>query len=97
MVVVIILMITMVVVVIMMVVAMMVMTMIRAYIGQMMIMKAVMMTITTRQCGDDNFYSNEGGDDYFDANADNNYNDYHKTVRRGKHGRGGDGSATAEV
>ena len=83
----------------MMVVAMMVMTMIRAYIyiGQKMIMKAVIITITTRQYGDDNFYNNEGGDDYFDANGDNNYNDYHKTMRRGKHGRGGDGSATAAV
>ena len=63
----------------------------------MMIMKAVMMTITTTQCGDDNFYNNEGSDDYFDANGDNNYNDYHETVRGGKHGRGGDGSAPAEV
>ena len=62
-----------------------------------MIMKAVMMTITTRQCGDNNFYNNEGGDDYFDANGDKNYNDYHETVRRGKHGRGGDGSSSAEV
>ena len=41
--------------------------------------------------------NNEGGYDYSDANDDKNYNDYHETVCRGKHGRGSDGSSSAEV
>ena len=43
------------------------------------------------------FDNNDGGYDYLDANDDNNYNDYHETVCRGKHGRGSDGCSSAEV